>query len=794
MAVDFSTRATDLDSRIEPSATELRPVDRSGEIDALQQIGRGVGVGARTLATYFQNKKTLDENSRNGKFAYDLSALQDAEAQGVPTGEIRIRGRARYQQELANNPGDVDKINRAYSQWLNNSGYNNIATPAIQKAQIEQKQIDAAVQNGFLSANDVNDPSKVKSATENLENFQTTVRQLEMDQKQLANQKSRNDLTASERARLDAQTKDNAILGLQKVAASSLPYWRTQYDNIKAAAAKAGSEQERQQIIKQGILQLDQDYAQRTAALSGDSLAVDQGKVDQILGPVKGLIDSYKKELSGEYDTDMFDRMSKSAEAQAKMQVWTNMTPKARELVAMSQIFKEGAVALTPQLNAEAANYFAQNWGTGKPDANGNVQKPADILQPTAEDQSNVKAYLNSVKTAVTGVQNKTLSDNAAKEVNEQLNAIFKGVDVFGNSSESAKEFQPVIDFLADGTIGQYLSSGGKVDPAVMAKAQQVIADGYQKQVIPIMKEELGRTYNQAGLGMPGKGIGQSMKLGKFEDIVEPVFQNGQVSFKFKDGLNLQGTNGPFGDLLLKSLNSGAFSKVFNKMVKANAHAQGNTDYQKSYDELAPLVFPGQEQSNQSGGPDERSQLKSPDGTNIDLASLVEVAASDPAFSNVSASTLEGDVRDIAQAVDIGETGTGDYNTLLGHTNRTGGRFDDANITDKSVNDLIAFSDGSGPYGMYTKAKLGKVATPMGRYQIVGKTLKTLKNEMGLTGDEKFTPELQDRMFLTLLKRRGYEAYKRGELSREDFIASLQNEWEGLSNSRKAFSTLTASL
>lgn len=621
MAVDFSNRATDLDSRIEPEATQLRPVDRSGEIDALNNIGRGVGVGARTLATFFQNKSTLDENKRLGKFSYDLSSLQDAEAQGIPTSEIRIRGRQRFQQELANNPGDSDKINRAYSQWLNNSGYNNVATPAIAQAQIQQKQIEAAVNNGFLSAKDVNDPDKVQKATDELEAFNTSVRQLEVDQKQLSVQKSRVDLTASERARLDKQTEDNAIGGLQKIAATSLGYWRTQYDNIKEAAAKAGSEQERQAIIKQGIVQLDQDFAQRTAALSGDTLAVNQGKVDQILGPIKGLLDSYKKELSGEYDTDMFNRMSGSAEAQAKMTVWTNMTPKAKELVALSNIFKEGAVALSPQLSAEAANYFAINWGTSKPNADGTTSKPADILQPDADGQANVKSYLNSVKTAVNGVQNKTLSDAAAQEVNEQLNAIMKGVDVFGNASESAKEFQPIIDFLADGTIGQYLSSGGKVDPAVMAKAQQVIADGYQKQVIPLMKEELSRTYNQAGLGMPGKGIGQSMKLGAFGDIVEPVFANGQVSFKFKDGTDVKGTEGPFGQLLLKSLNTGPFAKVFNKMVKANAHAQGTTDYQKSYDELAPLVFPGQEQPNQTGGPDQRSSLTSPDGTGVELAS-----------------------------------------------------------------------------------------------------------------------------------------------------------------------------
>lgn len=619
--VDFSTRATDLDSRIEPSATEVRPVDRSGEIDALQNIGRGIGVGTRTLATYFQNRKTLDENTRSGKFAYELSALQDAEAQGVSTGEIRIRGRARYQQELANNPGDVDNINKVYGKWLNNSGYNNIATPAIQAQQIQQKQVEAAVNNGFLSAKDVNDPAKVEAATQQLENFNTTVRQLEVDQKRLTNAKSRIDLTAAQKTQLDKEQEDNAISGLQKVGAASLPYWRTQYDNIKEAASKASSEQERQAIIKQGIIQLETDFAQRTASLSGSTLSVNQGKIDQILNPVRNLIDTYKKELSGEYDTDMFNRMSKSAEAQATMTVWTNMTPKAKELVALSNIFKEGAVALTPQLSAAAADYFATNWQASTPNADGTAKKPADLLQPDINDRTDVKKYLNSVKTSVNGVQDKTLSEAAAKEVDGQLEAILKGVDVYGNATDSAEEFQPIIDFLAEPTIGQYLSQGGKVNTATLNKASQVIADGYQKQVIPVMREELGKQMNATG--GTGLGRGKGGQVGVTEPVsnfVQPIFKNGRFGFELKDPAK---TNA-FVDSALKNLNSGAFTKVMNKMVMANAHAQGNVDYQKSFDELAPLIFPEQAKPNQSGAPDERSQLKSPDGTQIDLASLVE--------------------------------------------------------------------------------------------------------------------------------------------------------------------------
>jgi hypothetical protein len=72
-------------------------------------------------------------------------------------------------------------------------------------------------------------------------------------------------------------------------------------------------------------------------------------------------------------------------------------------------------------------------------------------------------------------------------------------------------------------------------------------------------------------------------------------------------------------------------------------------------------------------------------------------------------------------------------------------------------------------------AKRGQSAA--GRYQIINKTLKGLKKEMGLTGKEYFTPELQDQMGLQLLKRRGYDKFMAGQMSFKDFGNQLAMEW-----------------
>jgi len=74
----------------------------------------------------------------------------------------------------------------------------------------------------------------------------------------------------------------------------------------------------------------------------------------------------------------------------------------------------------------------------------------------------------------------------------------------------------------------------------------------------------------------------------------------------------------------------------------------------------------------------------------------------------------------------------------------------------------------------------GIKSTAVGGYQFLMKTLKGLKAEMGLTGNEPFTPELQDRMAMTLLNRRGLQAYRAGRISKKQFALSLSQEWAAI--------------
>ena len=129
---------------------------------------------------------------------------------------------------------------------------------------------------------------------------------------------------------------------------------------------------------------------------------------------------------------------------------------------------------------------------------------------------------------------------------------------------------------------------------------------------------------------------------------------------------------------------------------------------------------------------------------------------------------------EIKAGIFAGESG-GDYNALFGFSNRPGKRFANTRVTDMTVDEAIQFANPRGPYAQWVKNQIGRVATPMGGFQVVGSTLKDAKDWAGLTGNERMTPEIQDRIGQAILDRQGTDAWEgyRGPRSPGTTINSL---------------------
>ncbi len=114
--------------------------------------------------------------------------------------------------------------------------------------------------------------------------------------------------------------------------------------------------------------------------------------------------------------------------------------------------------------------------------------------------------------------------------------------------------------------------------------------------------------------------------------------------------------------------------------------------------------------------------------------------------------------------------GGGRYDTLFGHSQQEGGPFAGVDVSNMTVGEAIAFSDPNGEYANWVRGQVGRVATPMGRYQIVGRTLRGAVDQLGIPLDAPFNAQTQDAIALHLARN----AYNRAG------VDGLRSEWGGL--------------
>lgn len=136
----------------------------------------------------------------------------------------------------------------------------------------------------------------------------------------------------------------------------------------------------------------------------------------------------------------------------------------------------------------------------------------------------------------------------------------------------------------------------------------------------------------------------------------------------------------------------------------------------------------------------------------------------------------------ISNGIFAGESG-GDWDALFAYSNRPGGPFEDVKLTEMTVDEALAFSDPSGPYGQWVARNRpdpeNGVATPMGAYQIVHTTLAAAKEGLGLTGDEIMTPELQEKLGQWIYLEQGTGAWQGYRGPRDGYTARGPGRYTG---------------
>ncbi len=119
------------------------------------------------------------------------------------------------------------------------------------------------------------------------------------------------------------------------------------------------------------------------------------------------------------------------------------------------------------------------------------------------------------------------------------------------------------------------------------------------------------------------------------------------------------------------------------------------------------------------------------------------------------------------------------YDVTLGYGAFTPSAFKGKNLTDLTLGEVKQLQA-----GMLSHPKNRFDSSAVGRYQIVGKTLRGLQSQMGIPDSARFTPQLQDRMAAKLVEGRGLRSFQSGRISATTFQNRLAKEWASIANSR----------
>jgi muramidase (phage lysozyme) len=107
------------------------------------------------------------------------------------------------------------------------------------------------------------------------------------------------------------------------------------------------------------------------------------------------------------------------------------------------------------------------------------------------------------------------------------------------------------------------------------------------------------------------------------------------------------------------------------------------------------------------------------------------------------------------------------YNAYFGHVHNSS-----INFTKMSIADVMKWQS------QYIDE--GNASSAVGKYQIINTTLSGLVKELNIDNSQLFDERMQNKMAITLIKRRGAEAYVNRELTQKEFAANLAKEWASL--------------
>lgn len=719
--IDFgagATEAPDIPSYSTPKEGVEKPNVILPALSKLFDVAGGILESNRDA----KNKEILAEFSRTQLLVAD--ALDQGQP-GMTASYARTLMRKNLLDAIEANPGLADEFIKTQGSLLGIAGGAKNVDEGTEVDQAREARRDQLVREGVISY-DASDEEFTEADT----TFRIAAEAERNHKERMAtiDEKLKNkQLADSERESLQAQKDQATIEFIRSSVPASRQKMKTAFDAILNGAGSA----------EEKIVAMEDIY---NSFLSESTSMIGQVNSDQYtayLKPFEELKNLYAKRASGEISANALETANQSVIA--GQQALLLADPEIARLAAAQKILDLTQLQGALLSNGPAMQKFINIIAGNAPGGEG--------ASPYSTNPTHTKAYEGYTLEVLKGLE----SEDPAVQANaqEHLAAILSSVNMYAGQLEA--DPKAGIKFIELMARPEFLEARNK-HPELFTNveaAKSALQRFYGNEVWSMVESEftknniLFQTVNPESSAFKPFTPKVLNKSAPTQEYIGVRSSTNGVEFYLLPGIPEDAKRSS--EAQLYSINKN-LKPIINKTLHAFAHLEGRSDYSKMWEEVSGSFLAGDADQ-------EASELNLED------------------FNRQS--ELTANYTGLQGLIDRTESG-GDYDALLGFSNREGKTFDGVSISNMTIGEAIEFSSSGGAYAEFSKGVVGRMATPMGRYQIVGKTLKDLVRRMGLPPETPFDQRTQDAMFSVLVQ----DALK-GTSTLAGKRSALRGVWEG---------------
>lgn len=723
MATEFGpqiTQTSDLQSAVTPQqGVAKQPVLLKGLASLFDQAGAAL-----------EAKRSKDATNNVSEFTKRQLLVAEALDQGKISSSAHARTlmRKNLLDAIDANPGLAAEYIKAQTSIIGLPGGADIVQEGNEEEQLQRRRRQGLVDAGLLAYDA--DESTFRKTDLTVRTAEEASRQHQMRMQTLDEELKQQNVSEGRRKEIEAEKEQATIDFLRSAAPAEYLSFENQMKSILNDPNLSEAEK---------VNAINDYYNQWQANMSDQFGEISEHRGKAFAKPIEQYYQTYLARAKGEINDEAVERASARIIATGKLAALED--PTIAGLVVTSALvnsdqFLQVMSAANPEVQ-RAFNRFIAGSSV-------NNRTPESPITSQPDSKAALKQYLSAVSKGLTEAK----TDEEASELMTRFREVLDGVtDYEGLLRKDPKAGIELVNWMASPDFLKIRQEHPELFEDV-SDMQSVLESNYHDEVWEMVQRE----FTDANVVVMGVSTGPQVGL-----VPEVVPTTSGVGVRTtSSGVEFFSLDPDNRDLVKEArrLNK-ELRPVINNTLKAGAHLEGRTDYGALWDQVA-TDFLGGEGIRETGGGDE--------GDELILQDFQERAR--PILNLTNSSNL-------LSLMDKHEGG-GDYNTLLGHAQRGGKEFEGVNVSNMSIGQVINFSRSGGEYANYSRRKVGRVATPMGRYQIVGQTLRRVAGAMGLSMNTPFDAQTQDAMFSYLAQ----EALA-GKRTMRSKRSALRGVWEG---------------